>query len=252
VRKIHPQEWAAAAVMAVVWVLIALDLVDHSFNRWFDRHSFATDAFSTLLGLAVAALVVDRISDRRRLRDRAQVMAAQGAMIAAQALRATQAVTSALGGSGDRDAAADELRTFTTMMLTGAPVLMDAPQTRAFLETSQRLAAEIARALLVTRSGDHPDDVDQRLRDAADQVRAAVQPLLQALNLDQQSAVWGAALTAQDDVSAEDDPTAGDPGADDPPAAGAPAAAEAPAAGAPAAAEAPAADPPAPDASRAD
>jgi hypothetical protein len=244
VRKIHPQEWAAAGVMAVVLALVALDLVDHSFNTWFDRHSFATDAFSTLLGLAVAALVVDRISDRRRLRDRAQVMAAQGAMIAAQALRATQAVTSALGASGDREAAADELRTFTTMMLTGAPVLMDAPQTRTFLETSQRLAAEIARALLVTRSGEHPDDVDQRLTDAADQVRAAVQPLLQALNLDQQSAVWGAALTADDDVSTDDDPTTDAPAADA-------SAADEPAAEAPAA-EALAADAPAPGTPRVD
>jgi predicted Co/Zn/Cd cation transporter (cation efflux family) len=136
VGKRHPQELIAAAVMAVVLTLIAFDLVDHSFNTWFDRHSFSTDAVSTLLGLAVAALVVDRISDRRRLRDRAQVMAAQGAMIAAQALRATQAVTSALDGSGDREAAGDELRTFMTMMLTGAPVLMDALQTREFLETS--------------------------------------------------------------------------------------------------------------------
>jgi hypothetical protein len=111
VSKRHPQEWIAAAVLTVVLALIALDVVDHAFSTWFDRHSFATDAVSTLLGLAVAALVVDRISARRSLRDRAQVMAAQGAMIAAQALRATQAVTSALDGSGDRDSAADELRT---------------------------------------------------------------------------------------------------------------------------------------------
>ena len=145
--KRQPQEWIAAAVMAVVLALIVLDLVDDGFNTWFDQHSFTTDAVSTLLGLAVAALVVNRISERRQLRDRAQVMAAQGAMIAAQALRATQAVTSALDGSGDREAADSELRTFMTMMLTGAPVLMDAIQTRAFLETSQRLAAELARAL---------------------------------------------------------------------------------------------------------
>ena len=166
--------------------------------------------------------MVDRISDRRRLRDRAQVMAAQGAMIAAQALRATQAVTSALDGSGDRDAAEDELRTFMTMMLTGAPVLMDAPQTRAFLETSQRLAAELARALLVTRSGDHPDDVDQRLNDAAARSAQTVQPLLQTLNLDQQSALWGRPAR-RGRRRAADDPPADAPGADDPPAADAPA-----------------------------
>ena len=179
--------------MTVVLVLIALDLADDGFNNWFDHHSFTTDAVSTLLGLAVAALVVDRIADRRRLRDRAQVMAAQGAMVAAQGLRATQAVTSALDGSGNREAAGDELRTFMTMMMTGAPALMDAPQTRALLETSQRLAAELARALLVARSDDHPHAVSERLTDAADRVRESVAPLLRTLNLDQVSAVWGAA-----------------------------------------------------------
>ena len=212
--KRQPQEWIAAAVMAVVLALIGLDLVDHSFNAWFDRHSFATDAISTLLGLAVAALVVDRISDRRRLRDRAQVLAAQGAIIAAQALRATQTVTSALDGSGDRDAAEGELRTFMTMMLTGAPVLIDAPQTREFLETSQRLAAELARALTVTRSGDHPDDVDQRPNDAAGRVRTSVQPLLRTLNLDQQSVLWSAARVADDDEPVNDPPTTGAPRAE--------------------------------------
>jgi hypothetical protein len=211
VSKRHPQEWIAAAVMAVVLALIALDLVDDGFNSWFDGHSFTTDAVSTLLGLAVAALVVDRIGDRRRLRDRAQVMAAQGAMIAAQALRATQAVTSALDANGDRDAANDELRTFMTMMLTGAPVLVDAPETREFLETSQRLAAELARALVVTRSGEHPDDVDQRLKDAADQVRVSVQPLLQTLNLDQQSVLWGSARPASDDALVDEAPAADAP-----------------------------------------
>jgi hypothetical protein len=243
VGKRHPQEWIAAAVMAVVLALIVLDLVDSSFNTWFDRHSFSTDAVSTLLGLAVAALVVDRVSDRRRLRDRSQVMAAQGAMIAAQALRATQSVTSALDGSGDRDAAADEVRTFMTLMLTGAPVLMDAPRTRGFLQDSQRLSAELARALLVTRDGQRPDDVDQRLNDAAGQVRSSVQPLLQTLNLDQQFAVWGAGRLPSDDTPPAADPPAADPPAADPPAADPPAAGG-PAAD-PAAAGGPAADPPA-------
>jgi hypothetical protein len=192
----------------VVLALIAVDLLDHSLNTWFDRHSLVTDLVSTLLGLAVAALVLDLISARRQLRDRAQVMAAQGAMIAAQALRATQAVTSALDGSGDgeRDAAAGELRTFMTMMLTGAPVLMDAQLTRQFLETSQHLGAELARALGVTRSGDRPDDIDQRLNDAAARLRATVQPLLQTLDIDQQSDLWAPARPLSDDASAENPP----------------------------------------------
>ncbi len=204
--SVNPQEVTAAAVMAVVLALIALDVLDHSFNRWFDRHAFSTDAVSTLLGLAVAALVVNRISDRRRLRDQAQVMAAQGAMIAGQALRATRALTAALDGSGQRDAASDELQTYMTMMLISAPVLIEAPQTRTFLEECQHLAGEIARALTVTRAGDHPSDLDQRLNAAADRVRIAVQPLLTVLDLDQQSAVWGASSPPSDDPPAGDAP----------------------------------------------
>jgi hypothetical protein len=202
--------------MAVVLALIALDILDDSFNLWFDRHSFTTDAVSTLLGLAVAALVVDRISDRRRLKDRAQVMAAQGAMIAAQGLRTHQAVTGVVDGSGDREAAEDELRTYMAMMLTGAPVLMDAPQTREFLETSQHLAAELARALVVTRDRNQPDDLGQRLDDAAGQVRSTVQPLLQTLDLDQQSTVWRAARLPNVDPPDDADPSGADaPGAAD-------------------------------------
>ena len=184
--------------MAVVLALIALDLVDHSFNRWFDDHAFATDAISTLLGLAVTALVIDRVTARRRLRDRSQVMAAQAAMVAAQALRANQALTQALAGDGERDAAGDELRTFMAMMLVAGPVLMDASQTRLFLERSQHLAAEMASALSLTRSGDRPAGLDERLRTAADGVREAVQPLLEMLNLDQRSAVWGAIAPQSD------------------------------------------------------
>ena len=188
--------------MAVVLVLIALDLLDGGFNRWFDHHSFTTDVVSTLLGLAVTVLVIDRIAERRRLRERSQVMAAQGAMISAQARRATRMLTDALNGDGDRDAAADELRTLVTLLLTAAPVLMDAAETRHLLEESQRLAAELARALAVTRTGDRPAGLDQRLNEASDRVRTAVRPLLGVLNLDQRSAVDGLAGAAAEADSA--------------------------------------------------
>lgn len=188
--------------MVVVLALVALDLLDDGFNRWFDHHSFTTDVVSTLLGLAVTALVIDRIAERRRLRERSQVMAAQGAMIAAQARRATRALNEALDGAGERDAVADELRTFVTLLLTAAPVLTDAALTRHLLEESQRLAAEIARVLAVTRSGDRPAGLDQRLNDASDRVRAAAAPLLAMLHRDQQSAVDGLAGVAADAESA--------------------------------------------------
>jgi hypothetical protein len=95
------------------------------------------------------------------------------------------------------------------MMPTGAPVLMDAPETRGFVETSQHLGAELARALGVTRSGDGPGDTDRRLTDAAGEVRAAVEPLLQTLDVDQQSDLWDTARPPSDDAAA-DKPAAAD------------------------------------------
>jgi hypothetical protein len=93
-------------------------------------------------------------------------------------------------------------------------VLMDALETRQFLEESQRLAGELARALTLTRSGDRPDGLDQRLNDAVDGVRTAVQPLLKTLNIDQQSAVWGPFRPPSDDAPAADAPAAEAPRAD--------------------------------------
>jgi hypothetical protein len=66
----------------------------------------------------------------------------------------------------------------------------------------------------VTRTGDHPDDVDQRLNDAAGRVRATVQPLLQTLNLDQQSVLWSAARAAGADEPSDDPAAADTPRAD--------------------------------------
>jgi hypothetical protein len=189
--------------MAVVLALIALDLFDQTFNSWFDHHSFSTDVVSTLLGLAVTVLVIDRVADRRWLRERSRVMAAQAAIVAGQALRASKALKDALDGTGERDAAGDELRTFMELMLTAAPVLIDAPQTRQFLEESQHLGAEIARALAETRSGEHPAELDKRLSNAADRVRDAAMPLLAMLNLDQQSAIWGPMFDPGDDTPAD-------------------------------------------------
>jgi hypothetical protein len=42
----------------------------------------------------------------------------------------------------------------------------------------------------VARSGDCPGETDRRLNDAAGQIRAAVRPLLQTLDVDQQSHLW--------------------------------------------------------------
>jgi hypothetical protein len=176
--------------MVVVLALIALDLFDDGFNAWFDHHSFTTDVVSTLLGLAVTVLVIDRVAERRKLRERSSVMAAQAAMVAGQAQRANRVLRAALDGSGERDAAGDELRTYMTMLMIAGPVLMEGQQTRHFLEQCQRLAGEQARALSATRAEKRPAEPEDRLGDAVKGVRAAVKPLLEMLDVDQRTALF--------------------------------------------------------------
>ena len=113
-------------------------------------------------------------------------------------------MTAALGGSEERDAASDEVRTYMTLLLISAPVLIDARQARAFLEQAQRLRGELAHVLAVTRDdGELPAELDARVHAANERVRAAAQPLLATLDLDQLAAVGG-------DRSSADDPGAGD------------------------------------------
>lgn len=54
--------------------------------------------------------------------------------MAAQADRSARAVSALADGSGDRDAASDAFRTYMLMLLTGAPVLINDPTARHFLE----------------------------------------------------------------------------------------------------------------------
>jgi hypothetical protein len=78
------------------------------------------------------------------------------------------------------------------MELFAAPILIDTAVPRRFLEQSQRLGAELARALRT--------DVDEtgsvaaaeaKIDTAADSVRDAAQPLVQVLNAQQLAAADG-------------------------------------------------------------
>src|SRR6202012_1247928 len=127
---------------------------------------------------------------QRKLRERSQVMAAQAAMVTGQAQRANRALRAALDGSGERDAAGDELRTYMTMLMIAGPVLMEGQQTRHFLEQCQRLAGAQARALPATRPGNGPAELEDRLGNAVEGVRAAVKPLLEMLDVEERSALF--------------------------------------------------------------
>jgi hypothetical protein len=188
-QRIGTEWFAAIAAILVAAAAVVLDLTDHAVNRWFNHHAFTTNIAATVLGLAIGALVIDRIVDRRQLKARSRVMASQSAIIAAQAVRATDTVRDAIAGKAERDAAADEVRTLTTLLMTSADVLLQAKSTRAFLEDCDRLTALLARSLSATNAGQHPEGLDQRLAAASKRVHAAAEPIMATLSREQLSAV---------------------------------------------------------------
>jgi hypothetical protein len=186
---------AAIVVTLLTGVLVILDITDGAMRRWWDGHALTTDTVSGLLVLLITLLVVDQVVRLRQINDRARAVAAQAAIIMTQAMRASQAVsqgTAEGADPGDRDTAADEFRTYMMMLLVGAPVLIDARVSRAFLEQAQVVAADMARALGVTARSPGPGTLaDVRLDDAVQQLRTASTPLLQVLDPETQAAIRG-------------------------------------------------------------
>jgi uncharacterized membrane protein YhaH (DUF805 family) len=173
--------WGAAlAVTLVALVLVILDTGDAPVRRWWAHHAFTTSVVSGILVLLVTVLVVNRVLSVRQLRDRSRAIAAQAAIVMSQAARATRAVVAVLNG-GDRESASDELRTYMTMLLISAPMLIDASLSRTFLEQAQTLGAELARALVATRDSEPTDEVRATLDAAVDRMRAVSRPLLEIL-----------------------------------------------------------------------
>ena len=183
---------AAAAVTLVACALVILDLTDAGLRRWWDGHALTTDTVAGLLVLMITVLVVDQVVRLRQDNDRARAVGVQVAIMMTQANRASQAVSQVLAGSGDRDTAAEEFRTYTMMVLAVAPVLIDAKTSRNFLEQAQHLDGVMAWALSVLGSapgqGNSPAT---RLDDAVQALKSASTPLLQNLDPEMRSAVRG-------------------------------------------------------------
>ena len=133
--------WQAGSATIIVALLtsalIILDLTDGPFRRWWSsRAAFTTDAVGGILVVAITVLIVNQVLRIRQQRDRCLATAAQTAIVLSQAIRATR-LASALGdNSGDRAAASDEVRTYMTMLLIAAPILIDAKIPRAFLDSA--------------------------------------------------------------------------------------------------------------------
>ena len=152
-----------------------------------------------LLVLLITVLVVNQLLNRRQTRQRGHAVAAQAAIMVTQATRSAQAVSSALDGSGDRDAATDGFRTYMMMLLMGAPVLIDDPTARRFLEQAQYLGALMARALTVMdKSPDGAAAQGKGLGDAVRQLQSAAEPFLQLLNPAVRDSIENIAQTAEE------------------------------------------------------
>ena len=186
---------AAVIVTLLTCALIILDSTDSPERRWWDGHAITTDTVSGLLVLLITVLVVDQVVRRRQVADRSRAIASQAAIMAVQARRTVQAVNQAVAGDAsenDRDAAFDELRTYMMMLLVAAPLLIDVPMSRSFLEQAQNLGGEMARVLAATgKSRDGAAISTSRLDDAVKRLRAASDPLLQVLDPETRAAVLG-------------------------------------------------------------
>lgn len=184
----HYREWLAAlAVLAATVVAVALDLTDRAVRRFWLLHAFTASVVAGLLVLLLTVLVVDRVNRGRQLKGQSRALGAQTAVIVAQAGRAADAIKRPSPTEDDRDEAAQELRTYLQMLLTSAPLLIDANASRAFLETAQVTAARLYRVVR-TPPDDQRPDLSAQVDDALAQLRQAAAPLLAPLNLEQRAA----------------------------------------------------------------
>lgn len=181
--------WLSALVVLVITAaLVILDISDASVQRYWSRHSFTSAVLAGLLVLLLTVLIVDRAIRIRQLRNQSRAIAAQAAVIVAQAAQAADAIARSSPSAAEREEASDELRAYAQMLLVSAPVLIDAKAPRAFLETGQRVAAQLFRAL---RDADNEgaEHTKAGAADALEQLRGAAAPLLQVLNREQRAAV---------------------------------------------------------------
>jgi hypothetical protein len=185
--------------MLVTLALVVNEVTDAGQRRWWARHPFTADTVAGLLVLLVTVLVVNQVLNRRQARQRGHAVAAQAAIMVAQATRSAQAVSAMIDGSGDRSAASEAFQTYMMMLLTGAPVLIDDPVARRFLEQAQYLGAVMARTLrAIDRSPDGAPVPTDSMDDAVQQLQSAAAPLLQLLSPGVRDSIQSIGRTAED------------------------------------------------------
>lgn len=192
--------WLAASLaLLIMLALVVGELTDAGLRRWWAARPLTTDTVAGLLVLLITVLVVNQLLNLRQARQRGHAVAAQAAIMVAQATRSAKAVSSVIGGSGDRGAATDGFRTYMTTLLLGAPVLIGDPVARHFLEKAQYLGGVMAATLsTVNRSPEGAPVPRDRLDDAMRQLHGAAEPLLELLNPGMRDAIQGIGRTAEE------------------------------------------------------
>jgi hypothetical protein len=170
---------AAIGVATALAALVVCDLSIAGFRTWWDRHSLTGAVVSSLLVLAVTALIVDEVVARRQRQARAVSVAVQGLIVYAQARRAHDAVTTAGGADDARSGVgAEELRTLASMLLTASPSLFDDPQARRFLEQVERFSVLMYKTISSSPGGIQSADNRERLTSQISQLQVTMQPLV--------------------------------------------------------------------------
>lgn len=192
--------WSAAILaMLITLTLVVGELTDTGQRRWWTAHPLTTDTVAGLLVLLITVLVVNQLLNRRQARQRGHAVAAQAAIMLAQATRSVKAVSSVINGSGDRGAASDGFRTYMMTLLISAPVLIDDPVARHFLEQAQHLGGVMARTLAaIDRSPDGAAMPGENLGDATHQLQSAAAPLLQPLSAETRDSIQSIGRTAEE------------------------------------------------------
>jgi hypothetical protein len=175
---------AAAAVAGLLVALVICDLSIGTFQAWWDRHSLTGSIVSSLLVLAVTALIVDEIVARRQRKERAMSVAVQALIVYGQGRRTWDAVKSSAadekGGENGAGRVLEEWRALANMLLTASPALFEDPEALRFLEEVERFSGLILSRFRRS-DGTLADDDRQHLEDEFSKVERAVAPLMARL-----------------------------------------------------------------------
>lgn len=165
--------WTAAALASLVTVMLVVgDLTNRTQRHWWSAHALTTDTVAGLLVLLVTVLVVNQLISRGQSRQRRRAVAAHAAILVAQARRTAAAVVAAVGQAGADAGASLEFRTYMMMLLVAAPVLLDEPTGRHFLEQAQRTGGVLGQTLVGT--GAPPADFSAQVQRQNDEVQRLV------------------------------------------------------------------------------